>query len=433
MGLVVLVLNCGSSTVKFQVIEVEPAAGGPALSFPERTLPPHGGPAPGFRRLARGIVERIGAGASVRFEAANQPLHQETGPVEDHGAAVQRIIAWLGGRRVDVVGHRVVHGGDRFRESVLVDEEVAAAIEQVSALAPLHNAPSLAAIRAARAALGPGVPMMAVFDTAFHATLPERAHRYAIPYELSLRHGIRRFGFHGTSYRAVLARYGQLTATPPEQTRLIALHLGNGCSVAAIRNGTSVDTSMGFTPLEGLVMGTRAGDLDPSLVGYLARVEGLSVDAVDELLNERSGLLGVSGVTNDMRDLLAHAQAGDARARLAVDLFCYRARKYVGAYLAALGGADAIVFTGGIGEHLPAVRAGICEGMAWCGLTLDAARNEAAAGGEAQASAGWLISPDGARLPAYVIPTDEELVIALDAARGFGGASHPRSDTWRPA
>jgi acetate kinase len=264
-------------------------------------------------------------------------------------------------------------------------------------------------VRACRAALGPAIPMVAVFDTAFHATMPEHAYRYAIPYELSVRHGLRRFGFHGISYEFVLGRYCRLAGVPSSEATLVALHLGNGASAAAIRNGRSVDTSMGFTPLEGLVMGTRSGDLDPALVGHLARRENVSVDEVERWLNDRSGLLGLAGGSRDMRDLVARRD-DDARARLAVEVFCYRARKYLGAYLAALGGARAVVFTGGIGENSPEVRAGICGDMDWCGLRLDPALNGEARGREGR------ISTRDARLAAWVIPTDEELVIARETA-----------------
>jgi acetate kinase len=389
-----LVLNCGSSSVKFRV---------------------HAAGEDDKQALARGAVERLGEGATLAFEARGLSPRRESAGVRDHAAAVARLVAWLAEPAtreavgsVDVVGHRVVHGGARFDESVLIDDAVVRGIEQVAELAPLHNRPSLAGIRAARAAFGPRVPMVAVFDTTFHARLPERAWRYAIPDALARKHGIRRFGFHGTSYRWTLRRYAELTARPPEGARLVALHLGAGCSAAAIAGGASVDTSMGLTPLEGLVMGTRSGDLDPYLVAYLAHAERLTVDDVERLLNERSGLLGVSGSSGDMRDLARQAAEGDARAAAAIDLFCYRARKYLGAYLAALGGADAVVFTGGIGEHAPAVRAGICEGMGFLGLVVDPSRNAAAVGVEAR------ISADGARLPAYVIPADEERMIALD-------------------
>lgn len=394
--MIVLVLNCGSSSVKFQVIDG------------------------GERRLARGLIEKIGGPAIVTLAAEGRPVFRGIEPIADHAAAVRRVIDWImesapasSGAGFAAVGHRVVHGGARFVRPAPIDDAVIAAIEELEDLAPLHNGPSLAGIRACRTVLGDAMPMVAVFDTAFHGTLPEPAYRYAIPYELSLRHGIRRFGFHGTSYRYVLDRYARLAGVPPGRGSVIALHLGNGSSIAAVRDGASVDTSMGFTPLEGLVMGTRSGDIDPAIVGYLARKEGVSAAEVEQWLNERSGLLGVSGRSRDMRDLLER-EAVDARARLAVEMFCYRARKYVGAYLAALGGADAVLFTAGIGERAPAVRARICAGMEWCGLVLDPARNEAAVDREAR------ISADGARVQAFVIPTDEELLIARDTVECLG-------------
>jgi acetate kinase len=379
----VLVLNAGSSSLKFRLSAVE-AGRGPA------------------RELTRGLVERIGVEARVR----------------DHGEAVRRLVERLrateGAGRIEAVGHRVVHGGERFVRPTPVDDKVLAALEALEDLAPLHNGPSLAVIRASREVLGPEVPMVAVFDTAFHATLPERASRYALPYELSERHGIRRFGFHGTSYRYVVARYREVAGRRDQVGALVVLHLGSGCSVAAIRDGVSIDTSMGFTPLEGLVMGTRAGDLDPALVGYLARKEAVSTAEVERWLNERSGLLGLSGHSADMRDLLAR-RSHDPRARLAVEIFCYRARKYLGAYLAALGGADAVVFTAGIGEHTPEVRAEICAEMAWCGLALDPVRNAEVIGQE-----GCISTPTSA-IRAFVIPTDEEAIIARDTLEALHG------------
>jgi len=250
---------------------------------------------------------------------------------------------------------------------------------------------------------------VAVFDTAFHATLPERASRYAIPYELSLRHGIRRYGFHGISYQYLLSRYCNLTKTALEKTALIAFHLGNGCSAVAIKDGVSIDTSMGFTPLEGLVMGTRSGDIDPAIFGFLAREEGLSAEEVEEMLNKRSGLQGLSGQSQDMRDLLERERY-DPRVHLAVEIFCYRAKKYLGAYLAALGGAEAIIFSGGIGENSPEVRARICEGMEWCGVLLDPLRNKELIGQEGE------ISSENSRVRAFVVPTDEECIIARETA-----------------
>jgi acetate kinase len=388
----VLVLNCGSSSIKFEVI----APGG------------DGGTAE--QRLAKGSIERIGGRAALSFEAGQGAVRREKHDVPDHADGVRRMLDWLsrsGVAAIDAVGHRVVHGGERLTRPVVLDEGAVEAIEALETLAPLHNAPSLEGIRACRSRLGPSVPMVAVFDTAFHAGLPEVAHRYAIPHELASRHGIRRFGFHGTSYRYVLARYAALAGRAERDVVLVALHLGNGCSAAAIRDGRSIDTSMGLTPLEGLVMGTRAGDLDPAIVGVLARAERVGVEEVERWLNDDSGLKGLSGGVRDMRDLLARERE-DPRARLAVDVFCYRARKYVGAYLAALGGAHAVVFTGGIGEHAPEVRTRICAGMEWCGIVVDRERNAAADGVEAR------ISRDDARVHVWVIPTDEAIVIARD-------------------
>ncbi|MGH9944106.1 MAG: acetate kinase, partial [Pyrinomonadaceae bacterium] len=291
-------------------------------------------------------------------------------------------------------------------------------IEDCIDLAPLHNPANVKGILAAREIFGAGLPQVAVFDTAFHQTLPDHAYLYALPYQLYRRHRIRRYGFHGTSHRYVAYRYRQLRGISREQTNVITLHLGNGCSVAAIRGGDSMDTSMGLTPLEGLVMGTRSGDLDPAIIDFVAAKEGLSAQEVETLLNKQSGLLGVSGLTNDMRELLDEShEHGDRRARLAVEMFCYRARKYIGAYLAAMGGADAVLFTGGIGENSAEVRARICENLGWLGLDLDPERNVAHFGGRE-----GVISREESRLAAYVIPTDEELLIARDTVRCVRGA-----------
>ena len=391
----VLAINCGSSSIKWGLFALEAAAEA--------------------SRVAHGRIERLGSQAIVRFEAGTGGRLNTTGPVTDHDEGIGRIAAWIGTRRlsVDAVGHRVVHGGPEFRAPTRVDGAVVAAIRGLENLAPLHNASSLAGIRASREALGPGVPMVAVFDTAFHAALPERAWRYAIPHELAERHGIRRFGFHGISYRAVLERYCAITGTPEERATIVALHLGSGCSAAAIQNGRSIDTSMGFTPLEGLVMGTRSGDLDPGVFAFLSRIEGVSVAEVEHWLNERSGLLGLSGRTADLRDLLT-SEPTDPRAAIALEIFCYRIRKYIGAYLAALGGAQAIVFTGAIGERSSEVRGRSCEGLEWLGLTLDPRANGAAADGERR------ISAPGSRIEAFVIPTDEELYIARDTVKALG-------------
>src|SRR4029450_7570242 len=295
-------------------------------------------------------------------------------PLRDLRAAVDHIIGWLASKDsgpvigavgdINAVGHRVVHGGEQFQRSVRVDDAVLRGISDMIDLAPLHNPHNLRGVAAARAALGTDVPHVVVFDTAFHHTIPERAFLYAVPYQLYRRHKIRRYGFHGTSHRYVAYRWRELTGVSRDATRIITLHLGNGCSACAIDHGNSVDTSMGFTPLEGLVMGTRSGDLDPAVLEFLGAKEGLSPTEVDNLLNKQSGLLGLSGLTNDMRELLAEAdENNDRRARLAIDIFCYRARKYIGAFLAAVGGADAIVFTGGIGENSAEIRTKICDGL----------------------------------------------------------------------
>jgi acetate kinase len=307
----------------------------------------------------------------------------------------------------------VTHGGEAFRRSALIDEQVLRGIEETIELAPLHNPHNLRGVVAARAALGGGVPQVAVFDTAFHHTLPERAYLYALPYQMYRRHRVRRYGFHGTSYRYVAYRYRRLTGRSREETRVVALHLGNGCSACAIDRGESVDTSMGFTPLEGLVMGTRSGDLDPAILDYVSSKEGLSLHEVEGVLNKQSGLLGISGLTNDMRELLAESdEHDDRRARLAIEIFCYRARKYIGAYLAGMDGADAVLFAGGIGENAPSIRARICEGLKWLGVAIDSARNDATVGG-----AEGRISTDESRIEIWVVPTDEELLIARDTVR----------------
>jgi acetate kinase len=409
----VLVLNCGSSTVKFQFIrtDLEEIATN------------------SDRRLARGSIERIGGEAIVTLETSGREANRSTAKLRDTRAAVEAIVRWacLKDSEVDqinsiadihAVGHRVVHGGERFTHSVVINDEVLRGIEDCIDLAPLHNPTNIKGITAAREVFGAGLPQVAVFDTAFHQTLPEHAFLYALPYQLYRRHRIRRYGFHGTSHRYVAYRYRQLRKLSREQTNIITMHLGNGCSIAAIRAGNSVDTSMGLTPLEGLVMGTRSGDIDPAIVDFVAAKEGLTAQEVETLLNKQSGLLGISGLTNDMRELLDEAHENDdRRARLAIDIFCYRARKYIGAYLAALDGAEAVVFTGGIGENSPEIRKKICANLAWLGLKLNDERNGAHLNG-----CEGLISEDESRLAVYVIPTDEELLIARDTVRAVRGA-----------
>jgi acetate kinase len=408
----ILVLNCGSSSIRFQLIEtdVEQIAGNTD------------------RRLARGHLERIGGEAVVTLHATGREPERITAQLRDVRAAVEFIIRWACSEAsgigevqsvadIHAVGHRVVHGGERFTHSVLITDDVLRGIKDCIDLAPLHNPANIKGIVAASDVLGAGLPQVAVFDTAFHQSLPERAFLYALPYQFYRRHRIRRYGFHGTSHRYVAYRYRQLLGITREGTNVITLHLGNGCSAAAIRGGDSIDTSMGLTPLEGLVMGTRSGDIDPAIVDFVSAKEGLSPQEVETLLNKQSGLIGISGLTNDMRDLLAEARENnDRRARLAIEIFCYRAKKYVGAYLAAMGGADAIVFTGGIGENSPEVRALICDGLEWLGLELDEERNLSHTLGRE-----GLISREGSRLSAYVIPTDEELLIARDTVRSVRG------------
>ncbi|HET9452984.1 MAG TPA: acetate kinase [Gemmatimonadaceae bacterium] len=407
----ILVLNVGSSTLKFQLVATD-----------RDTIA-----ANTDRRLARGHIERIGGEAILTFEAQGRAPVRTTAALRDHAAAVERVIAWLASDEsgvpirsvgdIEAVGHRVVHGGERFTHSTLVTDEVRQGVEQLIDLAPLHNPHNLRGIAAAKAVLGPGVPQVAVFDTAFHHSLPETAHLYAIPYQLYRRHGVRRYGFHGTSHRYIAYRYRQLTGRSRDDTNIITLHLGNGASACAIRGGKSVDTSMGFTPLEGLVMGTRSGDLDPAILEFVSIKEGMTFDQLDTLLNKQSGLLGVSGLTADMRELLQEEREhGDRRARLAIELFCHRARKYIGAYLASMNGADAIVFSGGIGENSPEIRERICAGMDWLGVALDPARNGALTGTEGRADR------EGSRVQLWVIPTDEELLIARDTWRVVTGA-----------
>ena len=321
--------------------------------------------------------------------------------VTDHAAGMRAILAELGGEHPAVIGHRVVHGGSVFRAATLVTDEVEAAIEELSALAPLHNPPNLAGIRAAREAF-PGVPNVAVFDTAFHQTLAPAAYTYAIDAEVAREHGVRRYGFHGTSYQYVSRVAGELLGRP--DARLIVFHLGNGASVTAVDSGRSVETSMGMTPLEGLVMGTRSGDIDAGALFHLGRA-GLTLPELDTLLNRRSGLLGLSGI-GDMRDVQAAAQGGDERARLALDVYNHRLRHYLGAYLALLGGADAVVFTAGVGENSSPTRAAVLEGMAGLGIELDEQLNAA------RSSEARVVSSAASRIAVLVVPTNEELEIA---------------------
>jgi acetate kinase len=404
----ILVLNCGSSSLKFQIIETD-------LDIIDKNAD---------QQKAKGLVERIGSQALVTLQSPGKPALKQAIALRDHRAALDHVIRWMISSEAQIpgirsladihaVGHRVVHGAEKFTKSVIIDENVIRGVEDCIDLAPLHNPANLKGIKAAIDLLGPGVPQVAVFDTSFHSTIPETAYLYAIPYQLYRRHKIRRYGFHGTSHRYVAFRYRQLTGKDLENTNIITLHLGNGCSACAIKRGISVDTSMGLTPLEGLVMGTRSGDIDPSVIEYLSHKEGMSLVEIDALLNKQSGLLGLSGLTNDMRDLLAEEQEhNDRRAKLAVDIFCLRVKKYIGAYLAEMSGADAIVFTGGIGENSPPVRQRICRELEWLGIEIDEEVNAQLFGGKEGET-----GKPSSRVKLFVIPTNEELLIARDTVR----------------
>jgi acetate kinase len=366
----VFVLNTGSSSVKYRVVDAETG-----------------------EVAATGLLDRIGEPGSG---------------VADHAAAIATILDRLDGIPIDAVGHRIVHGGERFVDATFIDDEVEAGIEALAPLAPLHNPPGVLGIRAARRAL-PELPQVAVFDTAFHATLSPAARSYAIDSRVAREHAIRRYGFHGTSYRIVAERTAAFLGRPLGELKLIVLHLGNGASAAAIDGGRSVDTSMGMTPLEGLVMGTRSGDLDPAVLLYLQRNAGYDAEQLDTLLNRHSGVLGLSG-HSDMREVTDAAEAGDQDARLALEVYLHRLRHYIGAYLAELGGADALVFTAGVGENSAIVRAGAVSGLAALGMEVDATANAL------RSVTARRISPAGARIEVLVVPTDEELQIARETA-----------------
>jgi acetate kinase len=366
----ILVLNAGSSSLKYDLFETTP------------------------ERIASNADQLLGTGEAERVSS-----------MED---ALGSVFGKLGGAAIEAVGHRIVHGGDLFRESTIVDAEVEKGIDELSALAPLHNPHNLEGIRAARARL-PGVPQVAVFDTAFHRTLPAKAFTYALPYEYLTEKNIRRYGFHGISHRYVSWKFAELQGKKRGDYRMITCHLGNGCSVCAIEYGRSVDTSMGFTPLEGLVMGSRSGDVDAGAILHLITHEHETPDALLQILNGASGLKGISGVSNDMRDVLREATAGNQRARLAVDAFCYRVRKYIGAYLAAMNGAEVLIFTGGIGENSAPIRSRICAGLDKLGIVVDAAANAAESREPRQIG--------HAAIPVWVVPTNEELLIARDTLR----------------
>jgi len=405
----VLVINAGSSSVKYYLYQM-----------------------PQAEVVARGSVERVGEAVSKLthvFGSRTFACDVKTANVDE---AVHLVLDTLvredvgvldGVSEVGAVGHRVVHGGEEFTGSVVIDERVIASIEKYADLAPLHNPPNLAGIRAAGAKL-PGVKQVACFDTAFHTTIPKVAYIYALPYELYQKYGIRRYGFHGISHRYVARRVAALMGRGKYDVNVITCHLGNGCSITAVKGGRSIDTSMGFTPLEGVPMGTRSGDLDPAILFYLAD-KGYDAQALKTLCNKQSGLLGISGLSNDIRNLLQLAEKGNERAALAIDVFCYRVRKYIGAYAAVLEPWDAIAFTGGIGENAVRLREQICAGMSQIGVKLDPAANSSAIAKDAQ------ISAVGSPVKVFVIPTNEQLAIAKDTYE-LASQAHPVASARNP-
>ena len=412
----VFVLNCGSSSLKFQIIATDED------QIAKDT----------DQQLAKGLIERIASEAIITLQVGKQAPFKGAAPLRDHKAALAYIIKWMSAPEtripgitslsdIHAVGHRVVHGAERFKGSILIDDAVIGGLQDCIDLAPLHNPANLKGIFAARELFGPQMPQVAVFDTAFHSTMPEKAYLYAIPYQLYRRFKVRKYGFHGTSHRYVAFRYRKLTGKSRQDTNIITVHLGNGCSACAIKGGKSFDTTMGMTPLEGLMMGTRSGDIDPTVIDYLVHKEGSSFDEIFSTLNKRSGLLGISGLTNDMRELETEAEEHqDRRAILAIDMFCHRVKKYIGAYLAEMNGADAICFAGGIGENSSTIRSKVLSGMDWLGVKLDESRNEQAVRGKEM-----LISADDSRVPVFVIPTNEELILARDTVRAVKSLPFP--------
>jgi acetate kinase len=389
----ILVLNCGSSSVKYQLIDVD---------------------AP--RTLARGSVERIGmSGATLSNVRHDGDEIKIAGEIVDHIVAIEYILAVLLSKNhgviqdrseIHAIGHRVVHGGETFTGSVLITDEVIKQIRANFEIAPLHNPHNLRGINACQVNL-PGTPQVGVFDTAFHQQMPRKAFLYGLPYSLYSQYRIRRYGFHGMSHRYVSDRAAQLLRRPLNELKMVTCHLGNGCSMAAVDRGISIDTTMGFTPLEGLLMGTRSGDLDPSVILYIMGKEGISLSEANTLLNKHSGLQGISGVSSDMREILTEMANGDKKARYAFEVFTYRVKKYIGAYAAAMGGLDAVVFTGGIGENSPDVRRECSTGLEFLGIRFDDSANSS---GKKEG----LLSAEGSTAAVLVVPTNEELVIALD-------------------
>ena len=394
----VLVINCGSSSLKYQLID----------SRSEEVL-------------AAGLCERIGIDGRMTHTPSSGNTVVKNDPLPDHGAAIQAVLSALTDKahgvisslgEIGAVGHRLVHGGEKFAASVIINDEVIAEVEACNDLAPLHNPANLIGVRACRQIM-PDVPMVGVFDTAFHQTMPPKAYLYGIPHQYYQEHKVRRYGFHGTSHNYVSQRVHHLAELDPDNSRVIVCHLGNGASVTAVKNGKSVDTSMGLTPLEGLIMGTRSGDLDPGVIEYIAKKEHMTLEEVLKVLNKESGVLGLSGVSSDFRDLTEAMEQGNEQAAVAVEAFCYRVAKHIGAYTAALNGVDAIVFTAGIGENAAHIRSMICYYLGFLGITIDEEKN-AVRGKETEIS-----TPDS-KVSVFVIPTNEELAIARETAALLG-------------
>jgi acetate kinase len=393
----ILVLNCGSSSVKYQLIDIDKNYA-----------------------LAKGTVSRIGMSEAVlTHKPHDRPEIKITGEIIDHIVAIEYVISILlspnhgvikDKSEIGAVGHRVVHGGEKFPESVFITPEVMTELRNCIELAPLHNPHNIRGINACQKIL-PNIPQVAVFDTAFHQQMPKHVYIYGLPYILYKKYGIRRYGFHGTSHYYVSQRASELLRKPVKELKIITCHLGNGASMAAVKGGISIDTSMGFTPLEGLLMGTRCGDLDPAVILHVMAREELSLQEANTLLNKHSGMQGVSGHSSDMRDIIQEAKEGHANSKLALYIYCYRIKKYIGAYTACMGGLDALVFTAGIGENSPLIRERCCEGLEFLGIELDEGRNEDAVGVET------LISKDKSKVKVFAIPTNEELVIAQETRK----------------
>jgi acetate kinase len=389
----VLVVNCGSSSLKYQLFDMTDES-----------------------VLAKGLVERIGIDGSV---LTHQPADKDktiiNADIKNHSIAIKMVVDALinpehgvitSMQEITAVGHRVVHGAEKFASSVLITPEVMQALEECIEMAPLHNPPNILGINAC-AELMPGVAQVGVFDTAFHQTMPKKAYIYGLPYEAYEKHRVRRYGFHGTSHKFVSQSVAELMGKDVSELKIVTCHLGNGSSVAAVKNGQVIDTSMGFTPLEGLVMGTRCGDVDPAVLPFIMKKEGFSVEDIDNYINKKSGVLGISGVSSDFRDIEGAAEDGNERAQLALDIFAYRVRKYIGSYVAAMGGVDAIVFTAGLGENSISMREMIAEGLEFLGTKICKERNNVR--GKARE-----ISAEGSQVKVFIVPTNEELMIARD-------------------